>query len=319
MKKIFISGKIPQIAYEILSKEFDVTMHNEIRLLSKEELIEGLKDKDALLCLLSDKIDKEIIESNPNLKIIANYGAGFDNIDIKAAAEQNIYVTNTPLISTVSTAELTLAMILGIARNIVVGDKIMREGKFGGWAPLYQLGTEIANKTLGIIGMGNIGKAVAKRAKAFDMNIIYYSRTRLSSELEEEYGAKYSSMDEVIKESDFLSLHVSYNPSLHHLINEETFKKMKSSAFLINAARGPLIDEKALLNALEEKQIAGAALDVYEFEPKLTKGLEKLDNILLTPHIGNATFEAREGMALIAANNIIDVFKGKRPRNTVNI
>ena len=318
MKKIFISGKIPQIAYETLSKDFDVTMHNDITLLSKDEIIKGIEGKDALLCLLSDKIDKEIIESNPNLKIIANYGAGFDNIDIKTASEYNIPVTNTPAVSTVSTAELTLGLMIGIARRMVEGDKIMRAGEFSGWAPLYQLGTELSGKTLGIIGMGNIGRAVAKRAKAFDMNIIYNNRNQLSSEIEAELGLTYVTQEEVIANSDFLSLHVSYSPALHHLINEDTLKKMKPTAYLINAARGPVIDEKALLKALQDKTIKAAALDVYEFEPAITEGLEKLDNLILTPHIGNATEEARSAMALIAANNIIDVFNGLNPRNQVN-
>lgn len=318
MNKIFISGKIPEIAYETLSNDFEVTMHDEISLLSKEEIIKGIEGKDALLCLLSDKIDREIIESNPNLKIIANYGAGFDNIDIKAANEYKIPVTNTPGISTISTAELTIALMLGIARRVVEGDKITRAGKFSGWAPLYQLGTELAGKTLGIIGMGNIGRAVAKRAKAFDMNIIYNNRNQLSKEIEAEYGLTYVSQEEVIAKSDFVSLHVSYSPALHHLINEETIKMMKPSAYIINAARGPLIDEKALLKALQDKTIKGAGLDVYEFEPAITKGLELLDNVILTPHIGNATEEARSGMAQIAANNIIDVFNGLEPRNRVN-
>lgn len=318
MNKIFISGKIPKIAYETLSKEFEVTMHDEISLLSKEEIIKGIEGKDALLCLLSDKIDRDIIESNPNLRIIANYGAGFDNIDIKTASEHNIPVTNTPGISTISTAELTISLMLGIARRIVEGDKITRAGQFSGWAPLYQLGTELAGKTLGIIGMGNIGRAVAKRAKAFDMNIIYNNRSQLSPEVEAEYGLTYVSQEEVITNSDFISLHVSYSPALHHLINEETLKRMKPTAYIINAARGPLIDEKALLKALQDKTIKGAALDVYEFEPAITKGLELLDNVILTPHIGNATEEARSGMAQIAANNIIDVFNGQEPRNKVN-
>lgn len=318
MKKIFISGRIPKVAHEMLSKEFEVSMHDDITLLSKNEIIEGIKGKDALLCLLSDKIDKEIIESNPNLKIIANYGAGFDNIDIQTAKTLNIPVTNTPAVSTISTAELTIGLMLGIARRMVEGDKIMREGSFTGWSPLYHLGTELYGKTLGIIGMGNIGRAVAKRAKAFEMNIIYHNRSRLSPELEEEYGLKYVSFDELIESSDFISLNLSYNPTAKHLINEGALNKMKPSAYLINASRGPVVDEKSLLKALENKTIRGAALDVFEFEPKIVEGLEKLDNIIMTPHIGNATYEARGGMAEIAANNIIDALKGLEPRNRVN-
>jgi len=318
MKKIFISGKIPIVAYEMLSKEFQVDMHNDITLLSKEEIIEGIKGKDALLCLLSDKIDKEIIESNPDLKVIANYGAGFNNIDVEIAKKHNIPVTNTPIVSTISTAELTIGLMIGIARRIVEGDKITRAGDFTGWSPLYHLGVELSSKTLGIVGMGNIGKAVAKRAKAFDMNIIYNSRTKLSEKNESEFGMKYVSMDELIESSDFITLHASYNPELHHLFNEDIFKRMKNTAYLINAARGPMVDELALLKALEDKVIKGAALDVYEFEPKITAGLEKLDNVILAPHIGNATIEARSSMAEIAANNIIDALHGREPRNKIN-
>ncbi len=318
MKEVFISGRIPKVAYEMLSKEFKVTMHDEITLLTKEELIQGIKGKDALLCLLSDKIDQEIIESNPNLKVIANYGAGFDNIDIQTAKRLNIPVSNTPSVSTVSTAELTIGLMLGISRRMVEGDNIMREGRFTGWSPLYHLGTELLGKTLGIIGMGNIGKAVAKRAKAFEMNIIYNNRNQLPTEVEKEYGLTYVTQDEVFEKSDFISLNLSYNPQAHHLINEDVLKKMKPTAYLINASRGPVVDEKALLKALESNMIRGAALDVFEFEPKIVEGLEKLDNLIMTPHIGNATFEARGAMAEIAANNIIDALNGLEPRNRVN-
>ncbi|SHK39441.1 2-hydroxyacid dehydrogenase family protein [Paramaledivibacter caminithermalis] len=317
-QRVFISGKIPKTAYDILSKEFEVTMHDDIRLLSKGEIMEGIKGKDALLCLLSDPIDKEIIDSNPNLKIIANYGAGFNNIDIEAATSNKIPVTNTPLVSTTSTAELTMGLILSIARRIVEGDKITRAGKFTGWAPLYHLGTELSSKTLGIIGLGNIGKAVAKRAKAFDMNIIYYTNHPLDENEEKKLGYKYMSLDKVIENSDFLTLHLSYSPSSFHMIGREQLEKMKSTAYLINAARGPLVDETALLEALKNKSIAGAALDVYEREPEITAGLEKLDNVILTPHIGNATIEARNKMAEVAANNIIAVLNGQKPINCVN-
>lgn len=318
MKKIFISGKIPEIAYKKLSENYEVSMHDDITLLSKDEIIKGIDGVDGLLCLLSDKIDKDVIESNKNLKIIANYGAGFDNIDIATATKYGIPVSNTPLVSTISTAELTIGLILAISRRMVEGDGIVRAGNFTGWSPLYQLGYELSGKTLGIIGMGNIGKAVVKRARAFDMNIIYNTRTRLSPEEEAELGITYVDQEELIKVSDYISLHVSYSPDLHHLFNKDTFAKMKPSAFLINAARGKCINEKDLLEALQNKVIKGAALDVYEFEPAITEGLEKLDNIIMTPHIGNATVEARTAMAEIAADNIIDVFSGKEARNRVN-
>ncbi len=317
-QKVFVSGLIPQIAAEMLSKHFEVSMHNDLRLLTKQEIIDGLAGKDALLCLLSDSIDADVINSNPNLKIITNYGAGFNNIDVATATARRIPVTNTPKVSTNATADLTWGLILAIARRIVEGDKTTRAGKFTGWAPLYHLGVEVTGKTLGIIGMGNIGKAVAKRAKGFDMRIIYYTRTRLSPEIEKEMGLEYMPQEEVIKQADFLTFHQSYNPSMKHMIGAKEISSMKSTAFLINAARGPLIDEAALLVALKNKTIAGAALDVYEFEPKVTAGLEKLDNVVLAPHLGNATIETRNAMAEIAANNIIAVLTGGKPLTCVN-
>ncbi|MPN02960.1 putative 2-hydroxyacid dehydrogenase [bioreactor metagenome] len=252
------------------------------------------------------------------MKIIANYGAGFNNIDVAAASARKIPVTNTPLVSTNATADLTWGLILAISRRIVEGDKNTRAGKFTGWAPLYHLGVEVTGKTLGIIGMGNIGKAVARRAKGFEMPIIYYSRTRLSPEEEKELNAEYRELDAVIRDADFLTFHLSYHPSLRHMIGAKELASMKKTAFLINAARGPLVDEQALLEALRNKTIAGAGLDVYEFEPAVTKGLEELDNVVLCPHLGNATIETRDQMADIAARNIVNVLKGERPISCVN-
>lgn len=317
MKKIFITGMIPEIAYSSLSERFIVTMNRSEKPLSKDQIIEGIRGKDALLCILSDRIDREVIESNPNLEIIANYGAGFDNIDLAAAKDNNIIVTNTPLVSTVSTAELTFALILGITRRISEGERLMRRGGFDGWAPMFHLGTQLKGKRLGIIGMGNIGKSVAGIAKGFQMEILYHNRSRMSEFEEKEYSAGYRSLEDLLKESDIVTLHLSYHRSLHHYIGTEQLGMMKESAYLINAARGPLVDEKALLGALTGNEIAGAALDVFEKEPRVTEGLEKLDNVLITPHIGNATIEARTDMAKVAAENIIDALEGNVPKNIV--
>lgn len=317
MKNIFITGRIPEIAFTKLSERYNVTMNNTDRPLSKAQIIEGIKDKDGVLCILSDKMDRDIIESNPNLKIIANYGAGFDNIDLAAAKEKSIMVSNTPLVSTISTAELTFALMLGIARRISEGDKLMRSGNFSGWSPMFHLGVELKGKKLGIIGMGNIGKQVARIAMGFQMEVIYHNRTRLSEFEERELTVKYRSLDELLKESDIVTLHLSYNNSLRHYIGKEQLSMMKKSAYLINAARGPLVDESALLELLRDNKIAGAALDVFEFEPRITEGLESLDNVLITPHIGNATIEARTAMAEVAAENIIDALEGNVPQNLV--
>lgn len=317
-KKVFISGKIPDIAYEMLSRHFEVTMHDDLRLLTKEELIEGVAGKDALLSLLSDPVDREVISSNPGLKVIANFGAGYNNIDSNEATIRGIPVTNTPDVSTNATADLTIGLIIAIARRIVEGDKTTRSGNFTGWAPLFHLGVEVSGKTLGIVGMGNIGRAVAKRAKAFNMPIVYYSRTRQSPQIEAELGLQYMPLDDVITQSDFLSFHVSYNPALRHMIGRKQLESMKKSAFIINAARGPVIDEAALVEALRTGTIAGAALDVYEFEPQVTAGLFELDNVILCPHLGNATVETRNAMAKIAADNIISVLQGGKPLTCVN-
>ena len=318
MKKIFISGQVPEAAKNKLSENFLVTIHDEERLLNSEEISEKLGDSDAILCLLSNSIPKEVIEKAPNLKIIANYGAGFNNIDVAAATARKIPVTNTPAVSTNATADMTWALILGIARRVVEGDKLTRAGGFTGWAPLFHLGTEVTGKTLGIFGMGNIGKAVARRAKGFEMKIIYHSRTRLSPEEESQLGLSYVSFEELLSQSDFLTLHSSYSPELHHLIDTKELQQMKSTAFIINAARGPMIHEAALAEALKNKVIAGAGLDVYEFEPKVVEELFALDNVIVAPHLGNATVETRQAMAESAAQNIIEVLEGRQPLNCVN-
>ena len=316
--KLLITSNIPEDIYNELNKNFDITYHNSNIPLTREEIIEKIKGKDALLCPLSDKIDKDVIDASDNLKIIANYGAGFDNIDINYAREKGIVVTNAPApASAISTAELTFGLMLASARRIVSGDKVTREGKFYGWRPTFYLGSELKDKTLGIIGLGNIGKNLAKRAKAFEMNVIYYSRTR-KEDFEKEFVLKYMEKDDVIKNSDFLSLHTAFVPELRHMISKKELEMMKKSAILINACRGPIVDEDALADALIEKKIAGAALDVYEKEPKVNEKLLALDNVILAPHLGNATFEARLEMGKNAKDNLIDFKNGKTPKNKVN-
>lgn len=316
--KLLITSNIPEDIYNELNKNFDITYHNSNIPLTREEIIEKIKGKDALLCPLSDKIDKDVIDASDNLKIIANYGAGFDNIDINYAREKGIVVTNTPApASAISTAELTFGLMLASARRIVSGDKVTREGKFYGWRPTFYLGSELKDKTLGIIGLGNIGKNLAKRAKAFEMNVIYYSRTR-KEDFEKEFVLKYMEKDDVIKNSDFLSLHTAFVPELRHMISKKELEMMKKSAILINASRGPIVDEDALADALIENKIAGAALDVYEKEPKVNEKLLALDNVILAPHLGNATFEARLEMGKNAKDNLIDFKNGKTPKNKVN-
>ncbi|MDO5037001.1 MAG: 2-hydroxyacid dehydrogenase family protein [Tissierellia bacterium] len=314
--KLFISSQIPQ---EILDRldGFDISYHNSNVPLSKEALIEGIKEADALLCPLSDKIDAEVLDAGKHLKIVANYGAGFDNIDIDRARDLGIVVTNAPAPSSaVSTAELAFGLILATARRFSAGERNLREGKFQGWRPSYFLGQELKGKTLGIIGMGNIGKNLAKRALAFEMKLIYWSRNR--KEDIEAAGASYVALEDLLKQADIISLHTAYVPELHHLMDQEAFKAMKTSALFINAARGPLVDEKALADALKAGEIAGAGLDVYEFEPQVREDLLGLDQVTLLPHLGNATHEARLEMGHAAADNLLALKNGQKPKNQVN-
>ncbi|WBW50412.1 NAD(P)-dependent oxidoreductase [Peptoniphilus equinus] len=315
--KLFITSRIPQsILDNIKTLNLDMDYEDSNIPLSASELARRMVDADILLCPLSDKITKEMMSQAPNLKLIANYGAGFDNIDIEGAKELGIAVTNAPAPSSaVSTAELTFLLILASVRRLIEGEKDLRDGGFMGWRPTYFLGEELRGKTLGIIGMGNIGKNLAKRAIAFDMEVIYYSRHR--KEDVEALGAVYKEQDEVIAEADILTLHTAFAPELRHMIGSKELALMKDTAHLINAARGPLVDEAALIDALERGKIRSAALDVYEFEPKVSEALLKLDNVTLAPHLGNATLEARMEMGEAVVNNIRDFLEGKKPRNEV--
>ncbi|WP_125007802.1 2-hydroxyacid dehydrogenase family protein [Lentilactobacillus kosonis] len=315
-----MAGRIPEHALSILKDaNLTVTVFDDSEsLISKPELIDLIADKDFLITPLSTPVDAEVIDAAPNLKLIANYGAGFNNIDTEYARKKGIPVTNTPKVSTVSTAEVTCGLIISLAHRIVEGDQLMRSTGFNGWAPLFFLGTELKDKTLGIIGMGQIGQAVAKRMHAFDMNIIYTQRHQLDPETENKLGAKFVSQEELLKNADVISLHRPATPDSVHMIDTEQFKKMKSSAMFINAARGPLINEAALLQALKGQEIAGAALDVYEHEPEVDNGFKELKNVVLTPHIGNATTEARNAMAEIVATNTVKVSENQEPNYIVN-
>lgn len=319
MEKVLVTLKVPELVYENLKNNFTLIYNDSMNPLSKKELIEKVKDVNAILCPLSEKIDREIMEAGKNLKIIANFGAGFDNIDIDAANDLGIIVTNSPAVnSTTSTSELTMGIMIDIMRNITSGEKDLRKGNFKGWKPVYGLGNSLSGKTLGIIGTGRIGKDVARKARSFDMNLIYYNRTRLDKDIENEYNLSYKNLDELIEISDVITIHTAYSDDLKHLFNEETFNKMKTSSYLINASRGPIVEEKALIHALNNNIIKGAALDVYEFEPNISEDLLNAKNILLVPHLGNATYEARNEMGLLAFENIKDVLSGKPAKNKVN-
>ncbi len=317
--QVLLTHRLPQPGIELLEKHVDLSINPLDVPMSRQDMIMGIKDKDGLICLLNDKVDAEVIDAAKHLKIIANYAVGYNNIDVQAATKRKIPVTNTPGVLTETTADLTFALILSAARRIVEADRYLREGKFKGWAPMLMLGDDVYHKTLGIIGFGRIGRAVAQRAKGFHMKIIYYEPVRLSHDIEKEYSAEYRSLDDLLKESDFMTIHTLLVESTHHLISGKEFSLMKKTAYIINTARGPIVDEKALVKALKERMIAGCALDVFEKEPEVEKELIAMPNTVLTPHIGSASIETRTKMAMMVAENIITVLvqKGRAP-NVVN-
>jgi glyoxylate reductase len=321
VKNVFVTRKIPDIGIKMLTdKGFVVDISPKERPLTKKEIIKYLKKKpyDAVLTLLTDPIDGEVMDAAPTVKIFANFAIGFNNINIEEAKKRNVYVSNTPGGGADRVAEHTWALILALSCRVVEGDAHMRKGKYSGWDPMLLHGTKLAGKTLGILGSGRIGADVAHRGKnGFGMNIVYYDVVK-NEALEKEYGATfYSTVDEVLKVADVVSIHVPLLPSTQHLINADRLKMMKPTAYLINTSRGPVVDEVALVEALSRGIIRGAGLDVFEFEPKLAKGLAKLPNVVMTPHIASGTEEARLDMARLSALNIIDTLEGRVPANNV--
>lgn len=298
----------------------DLEVWEEDRVIPREVLLERVKGIDALLPLLTDKIDGEMMDAaGSGLKVIANYAVGYDNIDVKAAIERKIYVANTPGVLTEAVAEHTFALMLAIARRIPESDRFTRAGKYVGWEPMLLLGTEVKDKVLGVVGLGRIGSRVAEMAaKGMGMKVFYHD-PKQDPEFEKEFGAVYKKeLDDLLKEADFVSIHVPLLPATRHLINADNLKLMKKTGYLINTSRGPVVEEKALVEALKAGTIRGAALDVFEEEPKLAPGLSELDNVVLTPHTASATDEARGAMARLAAQAILDVLGGKAPENLVN-
>jgi glyoxylate reductase len=315
--KALIAHKLLPEAMEYLDDQVDYEIGTSGKSLTKQEIISKIRDKEGLLSLLVDEIDKDIMDSAPRLKIIANCAVGYNNIDADYARQKKILVTITPGVLTETTADLTWALILAMARRIPQADKFTREKKFKGWELDLFLGKEITGKRLGLIGMGRIGKAVALRAQAFRMEIVYSDPNRLTSEDESAYKAAFLPLDGLLQTSDIISIHASLTPQTYHLISREKLTLMKKDAILVNLARGPIVDEEALAEALEKRQIWGAGLDVYEKEPEITSRLLTLDNIVLLPHIGSATYETRLKMAMIAARNLVQGLSGKRPDNLI--
>jgi glyoxylate reductase len=280
--------------------------------------LQRVSGKDALICLLTEKIDRELLDAaGPSLRIVANVAVGFDNIDVPACTERNVAVTNTPGVLDETTADFAWTLLMAVARRLVEGDRMARSGAWTKWNLDQLCGTDVWGKTLGIIGLGRIGRAVARRASGFRMRIIYNSTTRAPAEIENELHAEYMSRDAVFEQADFLSLHVPLNAATRGLVGPAEFAKMKRTAFLINTTRGPVVQEAALIDALERGLLAGAALDVFEREPLIPDGLRR-DNVVLAPHLGSASVETRTRMALIAVENAVAFFAGKRPPTILN-
>lgn len=316
--KIYITKKLPGSIEELLKKKgFTVSVHKGEKPVSKKDLLKNSADADALICLLTDKIDKEIIDNMKKCRIIANVAVGYNNIDVNYATEKKIYVTNTPDILTDATADLTMTLLLAAARRVVEGEKMMRTSSFKGWESNLLLGVELNNKILGIAGAGRIGTAVAKRGKSFGMKIIYADHKK-NPVLEKDLDAVKTSLNGLLKKADFISLHLPLNKETFHIINKDNLKLMKKGAILVNTSRGEIIDEKELVKLLKKERIFGAALDVYENEPAINPELLKLNNVVLLPHIGSATLETRSNMALLAAENVLTLLKGKKPKTPVN-
>jgi len=315
MPKVFVTRKIPEAGIKLMKDAgFEVEVSDFDGVLPRETLLAKVKGVDAILSLLTDKMNQEILDATgPQLKIVANYAVGYDNIDVKTLTERGVIVTNTPEVLTESVAEHTIALIFALAHRIVESDQYMRDGKYVGWAPMLFLGNDLVGKTLGLVGMGRIGGAVARRlCDGFQMKILYYDRAR-SEELEKQYKMEYVDLETLLKNSDFVSIHLPMTLETKHLIGEPQFKMMKKTAYLINTARGPIVDENALVAALKNGDIKAAGLDVYEQEPKMAEGLAQLPNTVLTPHTASATEETRGAMSELAAKNIIAVLSGQAP------
>ena len=316
--KVYITRMIPERALRLLQGHYSVEVNNEDRPLRREELLDKVRGRHGVMTMLNDMVNDELMDAaGSQCRIFANYAVGVNNIDIPSASQRGIFISNTPDVLTDATADMAWALLLATARRIAEGDRIIRSGGFIGWSPLFMLGVEVTGKTLGIVGAGRIGQAVARRASGFDMKILYTANSP-KTDFEKTTGASFIGLDSLLELSDFVSLHVPLTPVTHHLISKHEFGIMKETAILINTSRGPVIDEKALAEALRTGQIRGAGLDVYEREPEVEKGLLDLDKAVLCPHLGSATRETRERMGLMAAENILAALRGEMPPQCLN-
>jgi len=318
MAKVVVTGKIPAGGLARLKAEHDVTAWESDDAISRADLLTMVAGADAIVSLLTEKVDDELLDAaGPQLKSVSNVAVGYNNIDVPACENRGVLVTNTPGVLTEATADIAMSLILMATRRLGEGERVIRAQEPWQWGMFYMLGMGIQGRQLGIVGMGQIGIATARRAKAFGMNIAYTRRTPLEDHVIEELDAKFMTMDELIESSDVLSLHCPYSPATHHLMSENQFARMKKTAFLINTARGPIVDEAALVTALKSGEIAGVGLDVFENEPTVHPGLLELDNAVLIPHLGSATVETRAAMADIAATNALAILAGAQAPNLV--
>lgn len=319
-QEVFITRRVPEVGIKLLQDAgFKVEIHDSDLPIERRVLLERLREGNyqALLTTLSDKVNDEFLDAVPNLKIVANFAVGYDNIDLPACTKRNVLVSNTPGVLSEATADQAFALILAVARRVVEGHTLVASNEWQGWAPLQLLGQDITGKTLGIIGMGRIGREVAKRAKGFDMEVLYFNRKR-DLEAESKLNVHYADLPTLLKESDVVSIHCPYTKETHHLIDQKELGQMKPNAILVNTARGPIVHEAALVKALQEKRIWGAGLDVFEFEPKVTDELKTMPNVVLTPHLGSATEGTRDAMITLATEAIIAVLNDKRVKHLLN-
>lgn len=315
--KVFVTRPLPAAVLGLLSARCDLSFHPEDAPLAPAQLAEHCREVEGLL-VVGARVTEEVLSHAPKLRVVSNTGVGFDNIDVAACTRRRIPVTNTPGVLTDTTADLAFALLMAVARRVVEGDRFVREGRWRNWEWGLLHGADIHHKTLGLYGLGRIGQAMARRGRGFSMRILYHARRRVAEAVERELEAQYVDRDTLLRESDFLSLHVPLTQESHHAIGVQELSLMKPTAFLINTARGPIVDEHALASALESRKIAGAGLDVFEKEPQLHPALLKMPNVVLAPHVGSATGETRFKMAKLAAENLLAALDGKRPPNVVN-
>ena len=319
-RTVYITRKLPDEVVGKLSNHFNVRVWEEENIpVPRDVLLKEIEDVDGLFCLLTDKIDEEVLNKALHLKVISILAVGYNNIDVQAATRKGIVVTNTPGVLNETTADLTFTLLMATARRVVEASDFLRSGEWGAWSPMQLTGQDIYGATIGIIGLGRIGEALVKRAKGFDMNVLYYNRTR-KPEKEQELGIHYANLKDLLQQSNYVCLLLPYSPEVHHLIGKEELALMKRDAILINSARGGIIDEDALYHALKNRQIWGAGLDVFEQEPvPVNHPLLSLPNVVALPHIGSASVKTRLAMAHLAADNIVNVLLGEKPKTPVKV